>query len=414
MSQRRFTSAQIASHVKDSKEEPQVFERKILNENLEKEIDSILAEGLDSHYREFKLKKNTKGFRTIHTPSDRLKRLQKILLSRITPCVKLSQFSQGFVKGRNLLTNACTHRLSIKNVSLNSPYHLARCTYVTKRLTEKIAKEFISLNSVISKTEHDKVLVKALQRKTQQSAFRMDLKDAFGSITKSLLRDGLIEIKNQNLVLDTIEQLAKLSNICMYKGSLPVGAPTSPMMLNISLTIMDEYAHKTIKTIAYNRYKEQIKYTRYADDIVISSTGNNASKLVPVMRSVIEHFGLTVNNKKTRIMSHKTGIFVTGINLVNSYTHISVSRRRRDKIRAAIYNAAKLKGDEREKKKLSILGRISHVMSIDLLHGTKLLSYAEKMGLIDVTTKVNNVEASDLTKDYQTRNSQTRHNIFSK
>ena len=90
-------------------------------------------------------------------------------------------------------------------------------------------------------------------------------------------------------------------------------------------------------------------------------------------------------------MSQKNGILVTGINIVNSSTHISVSRRKRNNIRAKIFNYAKHGGSTKELD--SIIGNITYVNSIDKGHGGSLIAYAIKLGVLNKNHSLNRMTA---------------------
>ena len=55
-----------------------------------------------------------------------------------------------------------------------------------------------------------------------------------------------------------------LSLLCTYEGYLPQGAPTSPYLSNLILRDFDKKIQQICSSLNYT-------YTRYADDITISS-----------------------------------------------------------------------------------------------------------------------------------------------
>ena len=82
-------------------------------------------------------------------------------------------------------------------------------------------------------------------------------------------------------------------------GYLPQGAPTSPMMSNLAVIDFD----KEVDAIS-NRY--ELRYSRYADDICLSTTLSNFSRreakevVRAVCKTMIKH-GLSPNHAKTDI-----------------------------------------------------------------------------------------------------------------
>jgi hypothetical protein len=89
-------------------------------------------------------------------------------------------------------------------------------------------------------------------------------------------------------------------------------------------------------------------------------------------------------------MTKKTGFFVNGINVINSSSHFSISRRERNKIRAAIHQASTTE-DPNIKEELinSIRGRIQYVASVDRVHGTNLMAYAIEKDVLPPDSKIN-------------------------
>lgn len=83
-------------------------------------------------------------------------------------------------------------------------------------------------------------------------------------------------------------------------GHLPQGAPTSPMLANLAMVMLDQQ----LSTLA-NRYG--VTYTRYADDMIFSTTRKNftrdkAGKLIGQVYSLMGAHGLSPNATKTRVV----------------------------------------------------------------------------------------------------------------
>lgn len=374
-----------------------------------KRIEKILTEGVDGHYTEFKIRKSSGKYRKISSPDDELKVVQKEILAIIEPFFSrvISRESWGFVKGRNTLGHASLHR----KVSWcgNGKMPVRGTQYKRKN------KRPIFLDNVdrASKAHVTAVLADCVPR----SAIRVDLKDAFGSIDKYALTAALIDLgsgfttgiptvmpgahkvltiahgepKFINIShLSNKEFYTKIAAICCYKGALPQGAPTSPLMLNIALTRFDTTVVAILATKFAKRYHLQFKYSRFADDMIVTCNKDGiAKRAIPIMEGICEMYGLRLNRKKTLIMSKRNGMFITGINVINGPFHMSTSRRNRNKIRAAIYQASIIPGSPKPDRVVqSIKGRIANIMSIDMAHGAKLLRYAEELGVLDQKDRV--------------------------
>lgn len=371
-------------------------------------IEDMLAEGVDSHYRDFRIRKSGGKTRKISAPDDKLKALLKDILDVLQPVLGavISSSSWGFVKGRNIIGHAALHR----KVSWGNQV-------IPGKRWDKKNKRPVFLNLTADSTKDH--IESALNRSVPLSAIRVDLSNAFHSIDRyslscSLLAMGLglstmlglglglgnniekIVLSKKRPIFYNIgtmtpkEFYTKIAAVCCYRGVLPQGAPTSPMMLNIALTEFDRMLIRVLGAKFARRYNVSFLYSRFADDMILSCNKKGVAKrAIPIIDGVCRTYGLTLNRKKTLIMSKHNGVFITGINVINGPFHMSTSRRNRNKIRAAIHQTARMTPSaSRDTKIQSIKGRIAHVMSVDMAHGAKLLKYAQVCGVLDPKDKV--------------------------
>lgn len=148
----------------------------------------------------------------------------------------------------------------------------------------------------------------------QRCLLKMDLKDFFPSI-------------NINWVINIFKDLGYsdkvsfyLSAICCLDEKLPQGAPTSPVLSNIISRTLDKRLYRLAKSF-------HLKYSRYADDIAFS--GDNISqKFISVVRSIIESYGLIVNDKKIKLYKGYGSKILTGVSLANEIVRIPRKYRR--------------------------------------------------------------------------------------
>lgn len=98
-----------------------------------------------------------------------------------------------------------------------------------------------------------------------------------------------------------------LANLCCLNSSLPQGAPTSPMLSNIVMRNFDN-------DLAEFCLKRELRYSRYADDVVVS--GNNdfpVKEVIALVRDKLSSLGLSVNSNKTRVLHKGQRQLVTGL-----------------------------------------------------------------------------------------------------
>jgi RNA-directed DNA polymerase len=117
-----------------------------------------------------------------------------------------------------------------------------------------------------------------------------------------------------------------LTELCTLNGSLPQGAPTSPCLSNLLSFHLD-------KRLAGFAIRNNIRYTRYADDLTFSGDFEPGS-VIRLVRKILNDDGLALNDDKTRLMQRHNRQEVTGI-VVND--KMQAPRLTRRKLRQAIY-----------------------------------------------------------------------------
>jgi RNA-directed DNA polymerase len=126
--------------------------------------------------------------------------------------------------------------------------------------------------------------------------FTSDFKNFFPSIYENDIKN----ILSTTLVNESTESLTYINKIIYHKGRLQYGFPTSPIISNLIMYDFD----KELDKILNEKYKNiNIQYTRYSDDITISSK-YKIDKLI-IKNTIIELMELSysflkLNNKKTR------------------------------------------------------------------------------------------------------------------
>jgi hypothetical protein len=128
---------------------------------------------------------------------------------------------------------------------------------------------------------------------------------------------------------------------------LSIGAPTSPRVANALLFQFD------LGMSSFCNENGMI-YTRYADDITISSDGfldkGMVLGFIEGLLKVQAHPRLRLNAQKTALYSRASSRRVTGITLANDGT-LSLGRDRKRLIRAMVHRAAhgELNNEERDR-----------------------------------------------------------------
>jgi RNA-directed DNA polymerase len=156
-----------------------------------------------------------------------------------------------------------------------------------------------------------------------------------------------------------------LSKLCTYKGRLPMGSPTSPVLSNFACRLLDmDYLNMAQK---YNW-----RYTRFADDLTFSS--ENAITIVHLgeIRYIAKGYGLQFNENKIHFFEpHQTKI-VTGLVVSNRVDitdeYLKDLRKEIDKYRIALeinYRTGRQPTAWLEKFRQQIEGAIEFVRQIE-------------------------------------------------
>jgi RNA-directed DNA polymerase len=141
-------------------------------------------------------------------------------------------------------------------------------------------------------------------------------------------------------------------------GFVPQGAPTSGAIANLAVRPLDD-------SLAALASAHRLVYTRYADDIVFSSSGTfdrrAASLLIRQARHEISACGFTVHDKKTRLSPPGARRVVLGL-LVDGDT-IRLQKEMRSRIATHIHAAEKfgLREHQLSRGFASVLGLARHV-----------------------------------------------------
>lgn len=189
---------------------------------------------------------------------------------------------------------------------------------------------------------------------------KMDLRNFFPSIRG---RDWL-RFCSEKGVLDAND--AKLSELLLFfrpPGGrllrLSVGAPSSPILSNVIMYDFDILIHEAVS-------KDQVTYTRYADDLTFSA--KRTGYLVNVRRDVarvirgLNYPKLDINGDKTTYATKKYHRSVTGLTLSND-GRVTLGRDRKRSISASVHHALLGKLSPEDLGKLS--GMLSYAHSVE-------------------------------------------------
>ena len=202
----------------------------------------------------------------------------------------------------------------------------------------------------------------------------LDLKDFFDNIYANRVYNYFVSLGYEAKVCWA------LTAICTYEGHLPQGAPTSPYLSNLLSREMDE-------EIAHYCAANGLVYSRYADDIAISSNARNRIPSVNEIRQIVEQNGFKLNHKKTKLQHKGQKMEVTGLT-IGAGVHVPKSYRNEilrelhfcEKYTPTVHSQTMY--PDKMFYKEWLLGRIQFVRSIDSDAGDKMLARFNKLNWI--------------------------------
>ena len=223
---------------------------------------------LDHLYIKHEIPKKTGKLRTISAPNSGLKRIQKSININLLEPLGAHDAAYGFVKGKSIVGNAALH----------------------------VGKPVV---------------------------VNIDVQNCFPSIRWPLVHAALKRDFSGKLSNNAISALI---DMCTAEGVLPIGAPTSPALLNRVL-------YKTDEILSKQANLKNCAYSRYADDLTFSGD-DRAVGLIGAARKTLSRIGLQLDDKKTNIFRRGRRQMCTGL-VVND--KVNVPRRIRKRIRASVH-----------------------------------------------------------------------------
>lgn len=264
-----------------------------------KELNSLIEDSKNEFVRR-DVEINGKR-RTFYIPSPTLKFIQYQVMSIILNKISVSESAHAYTKGKSIKSNVLAHANS---------------------------KHF----------------------------YQTDIVSFFPNIKTQMVKESLLQnwpLKNDSKIED-IELTLKIT--CPF-GHLDLGSPTSPILSNI---VMKNFDYDLLSQLRKDNYK--IIYTRYSDDITISSESRLSRNIEYTVHNLLLKYGFKKNNKKTKIVELKEFIKITGIYLYAD-GKITVGTKFKKNLKHYLYLL--INENKSKKTKEQILGMLSFLRDIE-------------------------------------------------
>jgi RNA-directed DNA polymerase len=163
--------------------------------------------------------------------------------------------------------------------------------------------------------------------------YQTDVANFFGSITKNVVERKLKTQLGNVPIADLHDYTSLILELITHQNTLPLGFPTSPSISNTCLYDFDI-------ELAQQCEQASIQYTRYADDIILSSNDFSAleekSPIIPQLLKDLVHSNITLNEAKTRFLRRGQKIKLLGL-VVLPNGQLSIDKSNKAEIEALLH-----------------------------------------------------------------------------
>lgn len=254
-------------------------------------------------YKTFQIPKRKGGFREICAPEDNLKEIQHKVMKLITKDLKFlpHNAAHGFTKKRNCKTSLQVHQAA------GSRWFL-----------------------------------------------KLDIKDFFPSTTFGLILTAMKHVYPFCVMPSNLQEA--ITMLCTRNGVTPQGAPTSPMITNMVMVENDVLITKYCK-------EHNLVYTRYADDILISSRVSfDWQQVQNDIGEILSNYEL--KTEKTRYGSFNGRNWNLGL-MYNNKGEITVGHKKKQLIKNMIHNYMTKEEEHTYETWYKLLGTVGYCAYIE-------------------------------------------------
>ncbi|MDS0527612.1 retron St85 family RNA-directed DNA polymerase [Clostridium sp. SHJSY1] len=219
-------------------------------------------------------------------------------------------------------------------------------------LVKRIFSKFPISKCSTAYSKGNSIKKNALIHKNSNYMLHLDITNFFESISHYHLDRILRKIdKIDSTDMDLIKR------IVFYKGEyLVIGSVASPIISNcIMYDIDEEIINKCIRG-------RNLIYTRYADDIIISSKEYIGENIIKDIKAILDENKFVLNEQKTYFMNKKSKRAVTGIVIDNNNNSLSIGSKKYREVKRVIYSFLVKNQGNRD----NILGSLAFIKDIDI------------------------------------------------
>jgi RNA-directed DNA polymerase len=264
--------------------------------------------------------------------------------------------------------------------------------YVQKQLLYSLSALYVApagVHGFVAKYKNKRytILSNAKQHLGKKWVWNLDIESFFSSIQPQMVWNRF----RQKPFLFSESKSTFITLLLVHQKQLPTGSPCSPVVSNLVCQNMDDQIIQFIVQQNELFPEANLVYTRYADDITISSNLEITATQKAFVYACLNQMGFAVNAKKERMQSSAQAQWVTGIkvnekpNLDRKYirniraTLHQIRSQGLDQTVKKHFNINTLVTQEDQQKFLNILhGKINHIGFVKGKNNAVYLKYKKE------------------------------------
>lgn len=219
----------------------------------------------------------------------------------------------------------------------------------------------------------------------------IDIKHYFDNMDYEIFKDIILKHYAKSKIAEAVTDKyasKQLRAILTFRNHFRQGSITSPYVSNLYLFEFDLWMKEYVNSFVKNGI-----YTRYSDDILISSTSRIDKCIINLIKEKLRFYMLRLNYKKIYFSSIKSSARVTGLSITSEH-RITLNTKYKSNLKKMIYDLL----EKNVKTNFNVLfGYLYYLMMCDPTYFNKLqLKYKKDKVLMLDRIKKREQEANNL------------------
>lgn len=212
---------------------------------------------------------------------------------------------------------------------------------------------------------------------------KLDIKKFFDNCDADFIRGQLKLLYPFALMEDYNyeEFIVSLIKLITKDNGLPQGTPLSPVITNLLMVPIDKDINKYLNNY-FKEHNQSFMYTRYADDMLISSNKEiDVTAVTEIIDRVLHTYTnkLEINKDKTRYGSKSGSNWNLGI-MYNKENNLTVGYKRKKKIKTMLFQFHLCYNNGTRDKEYAqvLLGELAYLNNIEPLYTKELIAFMNR------------------------------------